>query len=122
MKPLIVSRLVMISPRLDGPGVGSASLYFAMAPHAMIRPWVRVGDKPVAPAAHRRHDVASLNSRSARLDHFTDRAAFECLADLKGGHVRLDVVHAAAHVRIDRHVEVAHQHLAVCKPGRRDLY
>ena len=67
----------------------------------------------LAPALHADDAIALAKLGVARLDHFADGSAVEHLADLEGRHVRLDVAHAAAHVRVDRHVQVAHQSLAL---------
>ena len=42
-------------------------------------------------------------------------ATFEHLSDLKGRHIGLPVIHASAHVGIDRHEPVPHEHLSVLK-------
>jgi hypothetical protein len=52
-----------------------------------------------------------------RLDHLADGCAVQRLVNLEGGHVRLDVVHPAAHVRVHRHDGVADKDLAVVEIG-----
>jgi hypothetical protein len=54
-------------------------------------------------------------------DDLPHRAAGHRLVEPEGRHVGLHVVHAAAHVRVDRHVAVADQHLARARVGHRDL-
>ena len=70
-------------------------------------------------AVQNMRDVRFLRG-GARFDDLADGGAFERLADLKRRDVRPDVVHAAAHVRVDGHVEVADEHLAVGRRRRLD--
>jgi hypothetical protein len=66
----------------------------------------------LAPAVIAEHRVARLEPRIGRRHDPADGAAGECLADLEGWHVGLAVHHAAAHVGIDAHAQVAYLHRA----------
>src|SRR5581483_1166457 len=68
--------------------------------------------------AERREDVlALLQLRIPGLQHFAHRLPHHHLAQLDALGVALRVAHAAAHVRVEREPQVAHQHLAL--GGRR---
>jgi hypothetical protein len=73
------------------------------------------------PAAHADDLVAGLEARVARLDDLADRAADHHLVERLRLRVALAVVHAAAHVGVEREEMVAHQHLAVGERRQRRL-
>ncbi len=58
-------------------------------------------------------DIAWLELRGTRFDDIADRAALKRFADFKRRYVTWSFVHAAAHVRVHRHEEVAYQHLVI---------
>jgi hypothetical protein len=74
---------------------------------------VGCGDERLPPPMLGGDDVPDLEFAGARLDHLAHGAAIENLSDLKGRHVGLPVIHAAAHVGVDRHEPVANEHLPV---------
>src|SRR6185437_340546 len=76
-----------------------------------------VGDRVLLPAGMGGDGVAHRKSRILRLDDFAHPLAGHDLADLRLGGVGARVVHAAAHIGVERQETVAHQHLAVL--GRR---
>jgi hypothetical protein len=65
------------------------------------------------PARARLDEVADLEFLVARFDHFADRGADHDLADLGFPGIRLGVIHAPAHVGIERQVMRAHDEFAV---------
>ena len=75
-----------------------------LAPAPVVQDEVALGD-PLRP---RRHDLA-------------DGAAVQRPIELERRHVRLPVVHAAAHVRVHRHPEVADEDLSVPRLRHLDL-
>ena len=77
-------------------------------------------DGVLAPAEVVQHEGPGGKALAA--DHLSDRAAVERLADLKRRDVGRTVRHAPAHVRIDRHPQVAHEHLAGPGLGNRGLH
>ena len=89
-----------------------------LAPHRRLR---RVDQRIVLPAA-RAHDlVADLEGRVLRGQHLADAAALHHRIQRLWLRVALAVVHAPAHVRVQAHEMVAHQHLAVLQLGHRGL-
>ena len=70
-----------------------------------------VRERPLAPAELVQHPLALGVARVARDGDPTDRAARHRLAERERRDVRADVVHARAHVRIDREVRVADEDL-----------
>ena len=71
----------------------------------------RIDDLKLLPAAHADDLVADGKVRILRLDHLARRAADHHLVQRLRRRVALALVHAAAHVRIEAQVVVAHQHL-----------
>ena len=82
---------------------------------------VAVEDGVLAPAEAVEHGRALRHVRVARGDHGAHRAAVEGGVELERRHVGLDVVHAAAHVRVHGHHGVAHEDLALGELGELDL-
>ncbi len=74
-------------------------------------------DGLVPPAQHVQDQVAFGQVRRAGLDDRADRAALQRLAQPERRDVGLHVVHPAAHVRVDRHEQVAHPDLPVGELG-----
>ncbi|MNT29275.1 hypothetical protein D3C72_1650060 [compost metagenome] len=72
-----------------------------------------VADAHFLPAEHADHLVAWLELAVLALHHFTNGAADHHLVERLRRGVRLAVVHAPAHIRVERQEVVAHQHLAV---------
>ena len=72
------------------------------------------------PARHRTHKVAGFVTWITGGDDFAHGAAGHGLTQFEAGGVALRLVHAAAHVGVDRHPEVAHLDLAVGRIGRFD--
>src|ERR1051326_5156321 len=66
--------------------------------------------------------VASLKSLVVRLYHLPHAAALERLTHLKRLDIAGLVEHASAHIRINGHIEVAHQHLAGTRCRDRDRH
>ena len=62
----------------------------------------------LAPAQHRRDEIAALEPRIVGRDNFADGAALQRLPQLKGRDIARAIDHAAAHIRIDRHPQVLH--------------
>ena len=81
-----------------------------------------IGDDMRLPAAVRQHHVAGAEVRMARIDHFRHRAAVHHLADLDRLGVGTAGIHAAAHVRVQREVAVAQQHLALAGHRQRHVF
>ena len=79
---------------------------------------LRRDDREVAPAETVQHEVPRGEPVSLRLDDLTDRATVERLVDLERRNVRLHVVHAPTHVRVDAHHDVAHEQLTVTERGQ----
>jgi len=71
-----------------------------------------IEDRVVAKAEHMLNQRALGQSGNVRLGHATDRPAFHRRSELERRNVRFHVVHAATHVRIDRHDDVLNQNLA----------
>ena len=66
--------------------------------------------------------IADLECRAlAGGDHLADGPALQGLTDLEGRHVAFTVNHAAAHVGVDRHPDVADENLALLGVGDRGL-
>ncbi len=81
----------------------------------------RVDESRLAPAEVV-DDPGALGERlGRRRDDLADSAPGQRLAQRERRHVRTDVVHATAHVRIDRDERVAHEHLTVHGVGKLDL-
>ena len=57
--------------------------------------------------------ASDRNCARLRFDDFAHGTAFERLTNLERRHVRLDVVHAATHVRIHRHETIRDHDLTV---------
>lgn len=76
---------------------------------------LRVHDRVLAPAEEVQEVVADGYALGVGGDDLADRAALHDLAELEGRDVRLRVAHAAAHVRVDREVLVADQHLPLAR-------
>src|SRR5207244_12844773 len=82
-------------------------------------PWDRACAIPrhskarIPPAAVADDDIAYHVARVARRDDLPDRAADHRPPDCGGRRIRFGGAHAAAHVAVEREVEVAHEHLAV---------
>jgi hypothetical protein len=72
-----------------------------------------VADAVELPAEHADHLVADGELRVLRGHHLARRAADHDVAEVHRRGVGLGVVHAAAHVGVEREEMVAHQHLAV---------
>ena len=72
---------------------------------------LRVEEREFAPAEVVHDRRADRHLVAAGCDHLAHRPAVEHLTDLERRHVALHVVHPPAHVRIDRQVRVADQHL-----------
>jgi hypothetical protein len=64
------------------------------------------------------HHIADSKPLGAALDHFADRAALHRLAERKGRNVGFHVVHAPAHIRIDRQPAIGNAHVAFVQSGR----
>ncbi len=80
-----------------------------------------VRERVFLPAAKAQHDVAHREFGIARGDDVADRAADHRLPDFGGLGIGLRRAHAAAHVRVERQIADAHQHLAVAGLGHRTL-
>src|SRR5262249_30926748 len=72
-----------------------------------------LGDVVGLPAAVREHEVSRLECGVARLHDLAHGAADHRLAELDGRRVRFHVVHAPAHVGIEREPDGADQDLAI---------
>ena len=79
---------------------------------------LRVGYEVLAPAVHGADDVAGREAAGLRLYDFSDGSTAQRMSGLERCHVGI-LVHARTHVGIDRHVQVAHEHLPVAR--RREL-
>jgi hypothetical protein len=64
--------------------------------------------------------VPDLKLPTLRLDDLPHTATIERLAHLKGLDIAGLLEHTPAHIWVDRHIEVAHQHLASARGGPRD--
>src|SRR5206468_1457772 len=73
------------------------------------------------PAVVTLHEVAGLEARVFRLHDLSDRPAHHELARIDALRVRLHAADAAAHVRIEREVDRATEHLAVLRCRQRLL-
>ncbi len=80
-----------------------------------------VGERPLAPAQLVEHPVALGIAGVARGGDAADGSARHRLSERERRYVRADVVHARAHVRIDREVGVPDEHLALGRVGDRRL-
>ncbi len=85
-------------------------------PHAAT-----VEHRSLAPAEVVHHPCARRPSLVAGGDHAPDRPAAKSLAERERRDVRLRVVHAPAHVRVDRDERVADEDLAVPRISELDL-
>lgn len=61
-----------------------------------------------------------MYDRPSYVPPFQIGQALQGLADLERRHIAGTIVHAAAHIGIDRHPEVLHLDLAVARPGQLD--
>src|SRR5439155_15241343 len=73
------------------------------------------------PPGTRDHFVARLEAGAPRGDDFARGLAFHHVADSDRLGIRLRVVHASAHVRIERKIMVADEKLPVADAGDRRL-
>src|SRR6266403_939531 len=86
------------------------------------RPDARAGglrDVVRLPATVGEHEIARREGGVARFHHLADGAADHRLSQLHGRRVRLHVVHPAAHVRIQREPDGAHEDVALLRLGQR---
>src|ERR1700691_1056122 len=67
-------------------------------------------DREFLPTARRHHQLARLKLGVARLDDAANAAAGHDLSDCDRRGIRGSIVHAYAHVRIERQPERAHEH------------
>jgi hypothetical protein len=74
-----------------------------------------VHGRVLAPAEEVQDVVADGQALGVGGDDLADRAALHHLAQLEGGDIGLGRTHAATHVRVDRQVPVAHQHLPLAR-------
>ena len=74
-----------------------------------------VGDVELLPAAHPGDQISLAQARVLRLDHLRDGAADHDFAHGLGLRVGARVIHAAAHIRIEREIEDARQHLSLAR-------
>ena len=58
-------------------------------------------------------DIARLELPGSRLDDIADCAAAQRFTQFERRHIGLPFVHAAAHIRVHRHKEVANQHFLI---------
>ena len=68
--------------------------------------------KGLAPAEHRRDQIARCKAFGTRGNDFTDGTALQHRTDLERRYIAGPIIHAAAHIGINRHETVAHQHFA----------
>ncbi len=68
-------------------------------------------DEGLPPSVAREDHIARFELHHAGFNDFSDGAAFERLPDLKRRHIRFPLVHPAAHVGVDGHEQIPHQHL-----------